>query len=260
MILFTSGSTGHPKGAVSTHRNVLTALLTWELEAAAKFLESGRAALAQPALPVTLLLSAPLFHVSPLLVVLLASLRQQRRVVLMPQKWSTAAALSLINKYRVCRVSAPAAMTGDLVLALEQGGSAPSLLELGGGGSSRAAEQVMRIHRLGLSPSIGWGMTETNAIGSSFGGPVYVARPRCTGFLSAAIEARVAADGELLVRGGAVVRHYWPELPAVDTDGWLHTGDLAMLHPDGMLEIVGRAKDMIVRGGENIRQKDEEAM
>ena len=96
-------------------------------------------------------------------------------------------------------------------------------------------------------------MTETNAMGASFSGPRYLQHPRATGLLSAAIVAKISPDGELLVRGGAVIRQYWPDKIARNADGWLPTGDLAEITNGNLLTIVGRSKEMILRGGENIR-------
>jgi long-chain acyl-CoA synthetase len=192
-----------------------------------------------------------LFHVTALNVALLSSLRLQRRVLLYSKKWDADEAMRQIVKYSVGTVSAPSAITGDLLRLLEKGVSAPSLREVGGGGAPRPESQVVGLAKF-VAPGIGWGMTETNAIGSSFNGPMYVARPRCTGRMSASILWKVDEKGELLVKGGAVIEKYWPDVAARSADGWLHTGDLAVVGEDDMLEIVGRAKDMILRGGENI--------
>ena len=265
-LLYTSGSTGHPKGVVSTHRNVLSALLSWELDAQIREHVGGLA----PALAVEpgTLLAVPLFHVSGLHASYLASYRSQRRMVCM-FRWDPELAAELIDRERLTSIIAPAAMTGDLVRVAQQSRySLGTLVVVGGGGAPRAPEQVRRI---GTSfaqavPATGWGMTETNAIGTGIGGDDYLARPASSGCCSQVLQLRVIDEsgqtlpagerGELLVRGTSVFPGYWnrPEVNAqsfVDGD-WFRTGDVAYLDDEGFLFIVDRIKDLIIRGGENI--------
>jgi long-chain acyl-CoA synthetase len=256
-IFFTSGSTGFPKGAVSSHRMVLSALLSWELDSASAFLETGITPRLPVQLPVTTLLAVPLFHVTGAHAVLLSALRQQRRVALFSKKWDPEEALQWIAKYGVVNFVGPAAMSGDLLRVIEKAGGAPKcFVSLGGGGAPRDAEQVRRIGALQtVMPTTGWGMTETNAIGSGFGEVphLYLANPDSAGRVTPTMEYRIASgSGELLVRGPSVIRRYWPDKPATDSDGWFHTGDTARISRDGHLFIVGRIKEMIIRGGENI--------
>ena len=115
------------------------------------------------------------------------------------------------------------------------------------------------------APITGWGMTETNAIGTGIAGPAYVERPESSGRASILLDLRVVDDagneqptgerGELLVRGTSVIAGYWNRPDAnADTfvDGWLRTGDVAFLDDEGFLFIVDRIKDLVIRGGENI--------
>jgi long-chain acyl-CoA synthetase len=142
-----------------------------------------------------------------------------------------------------------------------------SLLSIGGGGAPRAPEQVRQIDAVfaNAMPGTGWGMTETNAIGTGIGGEEYLKRPASSGRCSAVMELRIVDDqgralpagerGELLVRGTGMFSGYWnrPELNAtVFDDGWFRTGDVAYLDDEGYLFIVDRIKDLIIRGGENI--------
>jgi long-chain acyl-CoA synthetase len=138
---------------------------------------------------------------------------------------------------------------------------------VGGGGAPRAPEQVRQIKASfpNAMPNIGWGMTETNAIGAGHGGEDYLQRPSSSGRASLVLELKVADElgralptgerGELLVRGTSVFDGYW-NLPKADAaafvDGWFRTGDVARLDEDGFLYIVDRIKDLIIRGGENI--------
>jgi long-chain acyl-CoA synthetase len=114
-------------------------------------------------------------------------------------------------------------------------------------------------------PNTGWGMTETNAIGTGIGGPQYLERPGSSGACSAVLDIAIVDDhrrrpapggrGELWVRGTSVIRGYWnrPDANAATfVDGWLRTGDVAYLDDDGYLYIVDRIKDLVIRGGENV--------
>jgi len=265
-IFFTSGSTGHPKGVVSTHRNLVTALLSWELDGQAAILVQGGAPPESAYQPATLL-AVPLFHATGSHAVYLMSYRLQRKIVCM-YKWDPALAAELIERERISSFVAPAAMTGDLVeVARRTRRDLSSLLTVGGGGAPRAPEQVKAI---GASfqaalPNTGWGMTETNAIGTGIGGASYLERPASSGQCSAVLDLKIVDEsgrtlpaggrGELMVRGTTLFRGYWnrPEANAESfVDGWFRTGDVAYMDDEGFLFIVDRIKDLIIRGGENI--------
>ncbi|WP_337186325.1 class I adenylate-forming enzyme family protein [Phenylobacterium sp.] len=262
-ILYTSGSTGRPKGVVSTHRNILSALLSWELDVKVAELRGGGAPVAPVARPAALL-AIPLFHVTGLHSVFLSSFRAQRRVVSM-YRWDPAVAADLIAREEISQINAPAAVTGDLLEHLRRTGrDLPSLRLVGGGGAARAPEQVRAIPEVlpAALPVTGWGMTETNAIGAGIRGRDYLDHPGSVGQAAAVLDLRVkneagdpGAPGELQVRGASVMRGYWgrPDADAEVFDGeWLRTGDVARIDPDGYVWIVDRIKDLIIRGGENI--------
>ena len=216
--------------------------------------------------PVTLL-AVPLFHATGSHAVFLASFRQRRRIVYM-FKWDVDHATELIERERVHSVVAPAAMTGDLVAAAERTKrDLSSLIVVGGGGSARAPKQVRDIDKTfrRAVPNTGWGMTETNAIGTGIAAQDYLDHPESSGRCSAVLDLRVVDDdgkelpagerGELQVRGTSVTRGSWnrPDANAETfVDGWLRTGDVAYLDEDGFLYIVDRIKDLVIRGGENI--------
>jgi len=265
-IFYTSGSTGRPKGVVSSHRNVITALLSWEFDGQVAALMMD-VEIAPPAEQPETLLAVPLFHVTGSHAVYLASYRSQRKIVAM-YKWDPEAAAELIERERITMVTAPAAMTGDLVrVARETSRDLSSLITVGGGGAPRAPEQVKQIGSSFAKalPNTGWGMTETNAIGTGIGGLAYLERPASSGRVSAVLDIKIVDDqgrtlganqrGELMIRGTSVFRGYWnrPEVNAeVFVDGWFKTGDVAYLDDEGFLFIVDRIKDLIIRGGENI--------
>ncbi|RYF72924.1 MAG: fatty acid--CoA ligase [Comamonadaceae bacterium] len=266
MILYTSGSSGRPKGVPSSHRNVLAALLSWELDRNILALTSGVDAV-EPAEQPGTLLAVPLFHITGLNASYLSSYRAQSRVVSM-YRWDPEVAAALIDRERLTSVGGPAAITGDLVRVAQTGRfDLGTLLAVGGGGAPRAPEQVRQIHAsfANAMPNIGWGMTETNAIGAGISGQDYLDRPTSSGQCSQLLEMKIVDEsgaslapgqrGELLIRGTSVFAGYW-NLPHVDAtafvDGWFRTGDGAYLDDEGFLYIVDRLKDLIIRGGENI--------
>lgn len=265
-IFYTSGSTGHPKGVVSCHRNILSALLSWELDARVAELTTGIRHPESQDQPATLL-AVPLFHATGSHAVYLMSYRQQRRMVSM-YRWDVAEAARLIEEEQISSVVAPSAMTGDLVdYAERHGHDLSSLMSVGGGGAARAPEQVRRIRDTFARalPGTGWGMTETNAIGTGIGGQDYLDHPASSGRASAVLDLRVVDEqgrelpagerGELQVRGVSVFRGYWqrPDANEEAFQGrWLRTGDVATIDREGYLYIVDRIKDLMIRGGENI--------
>jgi long-chain acyl-CoA synthetase len=266
-ILYTSGSTGHPKGVVSCHKNILAALMSWELDQTCAI-----AMLPEPPPPppqqAATLLAVPLFHATGSHAVYLASYRHQRKIVSM-YKWDAALAAELIEVEKISSVIAPAAMTGDLVQeATRTQRDLGSLAAVGGGGAPRAPDQVRNIDQsfANALPNTGWGMTETNAIGTGIGGMDYLEHPESSGRCSAVMELSVIDDdgnalaagerGELLIRGAGVFRGYWNRPDANEETflpgGWMRTGDVAYLDDEGYLYIVDRIKDLVIRGGENI--------
>lgn len=272
-ILYTSGSTGHPKGAVSCHLNILSALKSWELDQHTAVLMAGIEP-EEPEYQAAGLIAVPLFHATGSHAVFLSSFRTQRKLVSM-YKWDAAAAAGLIEQERISSFVAPAAMTGDLInTARKTDKDLSSLVTVGGGGAPRAPEQVKNIATaFGKAlPNTGWGMTETNAIGCGIGGEDYLAHPGSSGRCSAVLDIQVVDEsgqvlppgqrGELLVRGASVIEGYWQRPDANEStfvDGWLRTGDVAYIDDEGYLYIVDRIKDLVIRGGENIGCAEVEA-
>ncbi|MGC6398481.1 MAG: class I adenylate-forming enzyme family protein [Ilumatobacteraceae bacterium] len=270
LILYTSGSTGHPKGVLSNHHNVIVALMAWEVEYGALTERPGNVVAPEEGsgLVPASLLGIPLFHVLGLHAVFLASFRGQRKLVAM-YKWDASVAAELIERERIVTFTGPPAVSGDLVrVAQSEGRDLSSLLSVGGGGAARPPEQVGQIDDTfeKALPNTGWGMTETNAIGTIIFGAEYSERRLSSGPALCVIDLRVVDDdgnelqpgerGELQVRGPSMFREYWnkPEATADSfaEGGWFKTGDVAYIDTDGHLFIVDRIKDLIIRGGENI--------
>ena len=271
VILFTSGSTGHPKGSVSTHRNILAALLSWEVDFVTHFImengefdqeKIGSAAKSQS----TALLAMPLFHVNGLHAVLLSAFRTQRKIGSV-YKWDAATAADIIDNEGISTFVGTPAMTGDLVeYAKRSHRNLESLRSTGGGGSARATSQVKDIGQSlkNAAPFTGWGMTETNSIGTGIYGADYLKNPNSSGMCSAVLEVSTIDEqgnflppgdrGELVVRGTSVIHGYWNQ-PQANKESfvgeWFRTGDVAYIN-DGHLYVVDRIKQLIIRGGENI--------
>lgn len=266
IILYTSGSTGNPKGAASSHRNIISALLSWELDAQAGVL-TGLIPAPSPDDKPAMMLAVPLFHVTGLHTGFLQSFRAQRRLVCM-YRWDVERALELIEAEQVTAFVGTPAITGDLVEAAAKSTRDTSSLRLvGGGGSARAPKQVRDIDArfANAKPGTGWGMTETNAIGVGIAGQDYLDHPESSGRASAVLDLRfVGPDGrevppgergELQVRGASIFHGYLnrPDANALTFDGeWMKTGDVAYMDADGFVYIVDRIKDLVIRGGENI--------
>lgn len=271
-ILYTSGTTGHPKGAVSTHRAVLSALMSFAARAAVGALrEADRDGESDPtdAAPTqtAFMLCVPLFHVTGLIPVMLGSFISGAKLV-MTHRWDPDRALELIEQERVTNFVGVPTMSWDLLEAptfAERDTS--SLKSVGGGGAPMPPELVKRIDDNFSQgrPGLGYGMTETNAYGPQNAGDDFIAHPTSTGRPVPIMDLRVTdtegnelpqgETGEIWFRGPMLIRGYWnrPEATA-DTlvDGWLRSGDIGRIDDEGFVYVSDRAKDMVLRGGENI--------
>ena len=281
-ILYTSGSTAHPKGVLSTHRAITNALLGWECGGAIAMAMNpdmaaavGRSAPA-PEHPPAVILTVPLFHVTGLVVQMLMSFRRGRKVVGM-YKWNAAEALKIIEAERITEFNGVPTMAWELVQAPERGKyDLSSLKSAGGGGAPMAPEHVRQIDKtLGKgAPGTGWGMTETQGLATTIGGAAFLARPRSCGRAVPPLvrvkavkpdgaDAAPHETGELWIWGAMNMAGYWnkPDATAETlTDGWVHTGDIGHLDEDGYVFITDREKDMVIRGGENIGCQEVEAV
>ncbi|HEV2746055.1 MAG TPA: class I adenylate-forming enzyme family protein [Allosphingosinicella sp.] len=274
-ILFTSGSTGAAKGAVSTHRAVTSGVYAYAIGIVTLLgiLESeGR----PPVNPPRTLVNVPLFHVTGEVPVLLNSFVIGRGMVLMA-KWDAGEALRLIEAEKVTYFVGVPTMSLELMQHPDRDGyDLSSLTDVAAGGAARPVAHVRRLQEsfAGAQPALGYGLTETNAVGCSNFWSNYADKPASTGrphrpmvemaILGAGEDHLPAGErGEVAIRSACNIRAYWrdPEATraAFTSDGYFRTGDIGYLDEDDYLFIVDRKKDIIIRGGENISCQEVEA-
>ena len=274
-ILYTSGTTGHPKGALGSHRNLATNILTSAYTAARSILRRG-----DPIPDVsnglgrkTILTVVPMFHATACSATMMGAIAAGHTMVFM-RKWDTVQAMQLIARERVNMTGGVPTIAWQLLEHPDRAQYDLSSLEsIAYGGAPSAPELVRRIHaEFGALPGNGWGMTETSATVTGHSGEDYLNRPTSAGPPVPVADLRITAEdgvtllpsgevGELWARGPMIVHGYWanPEASAATfVDGWVRTGDLARVDDDGFLYVVDRAKDIVIRGGENIYSSEVE--
>lgn len=273
-ILYTSGTTGRPKGAVSTHRAITQALMGFGCRTAIQRLRRPDEAAAAAAQRPVFILVVPLFHVTGCVAVMLSCAAMGAPLVMM-RKWSAERALELIERERVTNFVGVPTQSWDLLESprfAEHDTS--SLVSVGGGGAPAPPTLVARVDAgFGRGrPSIGYGMTETNAYGPGNSGEDYVTHPTSTGRGTPILEIEVrdpegrpvpaGAQGEIWFKGPHLIRGYWnrPDATAETiVDGWLRTGDIGRVDADGFVYVEDRAKDLVLRAGENVSCAEVEA-
>ena len=273
-IMYSSGTTSHPKGVVQTHRGAINAVYTWLLQAALAPLMDPPDNPEAPAPRPVGLVATPLFHVTATHPVFLLSLPAGAKLVVM-DRWDAETAVRLIRDEKVTRFLGVPTQSADLAEAAARLGEPLETLDyLGAGGAKRPAAQVAELSRRFPKANIatGWGMTETNANGIGMVGKDYLARPGSAGRLYPPVQELRFLDedgedvptgevGEITVKSPCNMRCYLnkPEATAeAMQDGWLRTGDLGWIDAEGYVTIVDRKKNIIIRGGENIACLDVE--
>lgn len=270
-IFYTSGTTGNPKGALGTHRNLMTNILSSAFGGARAFVRRGEA-VPDPQ-PRTYLTVIPMFHVTACSATMMGSIAAGNTLVFM-RKWDPVRAMEIIQTEKVHATGGVPTIAWQILEHPERARYDLSSLEMiAYGGAPSAPELVRRIYtEFGALPSNGWGMTETMATVTGHGAEDYLARPTSAGPPVPVADLKIMDEdgitelpigevGELWARGPMVVKGYWnkPEATAATfVDGWVRTGDLARLDEEGFVYIVDRAKDMIIRGGENISSSEVE--
>ncbi|HWB66288.1 MAG TPA: class I adenylate-forming enzyme family protein [Mycobacteriales bacterium] len=275
-IFYTSGTTGEPKGALGTHRNICGNLISLAYTRFAAGLRSGTPAEmpAADAPQQASLLSVPFFHATGCHSVLVANVATGGKLVLM-HKWNPERALELIERERVSMFGGVPTMVWEVLQSPDFGKrDISSVMSVGYGGAPAPPELVRRIEELlpGRVPSNGYGLTETSSVTTMNAGVDYLQRPDSVGRPVPVVDVKVVDDdgnalrvgeiGELWIRGPNIVTGYWNKpaaTAAAITDGWLHSGDLARIDGEGFVYVVDRAKDMLIRGGENVYCAEVEA-
>jgi acyl-CoA synthetase (AMP-forming)/AMP-acid ligase II len=274
-IFYTSGSTGMPKGAVSSHESVLTAINTWIMLGVSATTANNKQNITPPLNAPAALMTVPLFHVTGCHTLFLLSMIMGRKTIMMPY-WEAEEALRLIEKEKITYFNGVPTMSMELMNHPNKSKyDLSSLSDICAGGAARPPEHVRKIYdafKAG-NPSCGYGLTETNALGAVNGPVDYVQKPSSAGLPTPPIvevkildeEGKVLAPGEageIVIKTMANILGYWRNPEATETafnNGYFRTGDIGFLDEDGFIYIVDRAKDIIIRGGENISCLEVEA-
>jgi long-chain acyl-CoA synthetase len=268
-IFYTSGTTGAPKGAVGTHRNVLTNLVNLGFRAARAALRRGdplpAPAASQP--QSAQLLPLPLFHVTGFHSTLVAALANGTKLVLM-YKWDVDQALDLVARERIGVLTLVPALAWELIRAApDSGRDLSSVTSVSYGGAAAAPELAGQSRAVfpTAMPGQGYGATETSSVVASINDEDFLRRPGSVGVGVPCCDFRVVdgegrdvargEPGELWVSGPNVVMGYWNQPEATEAgfvEGWYRTGDIVRMDDEGFIFVLDRLKDMLIRGGENI--------
>lgn len=272
-IFYTSGTTGWPKGVLGTHRNICSNPVTIMYTKVSQSMRDAQPLDARSRPPVVLL-SVPLFHATGCHAMLLSAVYFGSTLVFM-RKWEPHTCLDLIERHGITSIGGAPAMVWDLVNDIRLAEyELRTLTDVGAGGAATAPELLRRLETVLPERRLttGYGLTESSSTVASIGGNDFDLRPDSVGVPAPVYDLRFmdpaghdvqqGTPGEILIQGPGVVPGYWnrPEATAETfTDGWLHTGDIGRVDDDGFLYIVDRAKDIIIRGGENISSSEVEA-
>ena len=266
-ILYTSGTTGFPKGAVSTHGAVCQTIMAFA-SGGAILAARGDGDEAPSADAACFILIVPLFHVTGCIPVMMSCFSWHFKLVMM-YKWEPERALELIERHRVTAFVGVPTQAWDLIESPSFSKyDTSSLATIGGGGAPAPITLVDRVEHSFKKgrPNLGYGMTETNAYGPGNVGDDYVSHPTSTGRVPTIVmdvdirdeslhSRAVGESGEIWLKTPTMIRGYWrqPEETAETiVNGWLRTGDLGHISDEGFLYVDDRLKDMILRAGENV--------
>jgi long-chain acyl-CoA synthetase len=273
-ILYTSGTTGYPKGAVSTHGTICQTVYAFSSAAAVSVTRREPGETGSGLAPVFILI-VPLFHVTGCIPVMMSCFSVHLKLVMM-YRWEPERALQLIERHQVTNFVGVPTQSWDLMESPHfHDYDTSSLASVGGGGAPAPPTLMNRIDgsfKNGRS-GLGYGMTETNAYGPRIEGDDASAHPNSTGAVPTLVmeveirdvELRALAsnvDGEIWMKSPTLIRGYWrkPEATAeAIVDGWLRSGDVGHIDDDGYLYVSDRVKDMILRAGENVYSAEVEA-
>ncbi|HEY6472884.1 MAG TPA: class I adenylate-forming enzyme family protein [Acidimicrobiales bacterium] len=286
-IFYTSGTTGRPKGAVGTHRNMVTNLMSLFFLNTRGSMRFGSSLLDESGPPAervqpAMLLSVPLFHATGCHSIMVTNTAAGGKLVMM-HHFDPERALELIERERIGSFGGVPAMVMQVLDSPNFSKyDTSSIRGVSYGGAPAPPDLVRRIREAWPvgQPSNGYGLTETSSVTSMNAGGDYIGKPDSVGPAVPVCDVAIVPEdfaggepddtlargrdvrGELWIKGPNVVRGYWnrPEETAKTfSKGWLHTGDVAQLDDEGFIYIVDRAKDMIIRGGENVYSVQVEA-
>lgn len=270
LLFYTSGTTGRPKGALLTHRNVIANVMNTAAMVRAAGAASGSER--DGSHQTTSLCVIPLFHATANLAIMAPYVAAGNRLAFMPPgRFDPEVAADLIEQERVTHIGGvPTVLHRILDSGVWRRRDFSCVRSVTYGGAPASAALVSRIveafpqakQRLGQ----GYGLTETASITSLNLGADYLERPGSVGIAAPTVELRVAGPddaplpagetGEIQVRGSNVFAGYWKRtddtLAAFTPDGYFRTGDIGHLDTDGFLYVTDRAKDVVIRGGENV--------
>ena len=274
-ILYTSGTTGRPKGAVSPHRALVNSLMGFASRMAIDPLWRPEDEVLDPPENPATILAIPLFHVTGCVPVMLGCLIAGSKLVIM-HKWDPGKALELIEREHITSfIGVPTQSIDMLQHPRFSEFDTSSLLVVGGGGAPPPPALMKQVNSdfKAARPGFGYGMTETNALGPGIGGADAIAKPSSAGRVPCCMEVDIrdpatfeklpaGERGEIWFKGPNLIRGYWnkPEATAETiVDGWLRSGDIGHVDEEGFIYVDDRLKDMVLRGGENVYCAEVEA-
>ncbi|KAI0068682.1 acetyl-CoA synthetase-like protein [Artomyces pyxidatus] len=266
-VIFTSGTTGLPKGVLSTNRMFLTNVLNVAVSSRRAILRRGeslpeRLVAEEP--QKAILISVPLFHVTGTTSMSMIGTMTGMKVVLM-RKWVTEHAARILREENVAIAGGVPSMVTDLLGSSAVGHPLDGVL-FGGASPPDWLAKGLREKFPNTAMSQGYGLTETNSVAVGVAGEDYICRSTCAGLAMPVNDILIVSknnvalppgeQGEVWLRGPNVMKEYWGDpvatAKAITSDGWLRSGDVGLLDHEGFLYIRDRIKDLIIRGGENI--------
>ena len=268
VILFTSGTTGRPKGATLSHRNLIHFAWANMLTGAIGAMTSGAPRPVTPTQPVSIMAS-PMFHVSGMVGILMTGGMLGAKLVFPPPgRWEVTRHFELTQTHRVTTWSGVPTQFWRLLRDPDfDRYDVSSVLNAGGGGAPFPPELVREflLRMPWVTLGNGYGMSETAGMGTRTGGPLMVEHPESVGGVNPTLELEIRDEqgrvlpvgdvGEIYLRSASVFLGYWNDPAAtaacLDAAGWYRTGDFGRVDK-GMLYLASRIRDLIIRGGENI--------